>query len=127
MMILPYVIQGKVVHGKALGRTVGMPTANLSVQKELLPEPGVYATRIRVDEVVYDSVTNIGRRPSVDEEREITVETYILNFHQNIYGKTVELEIHKKIRPVQKFDNLEAVQKQVMKDVSEAEQYFKTM
>ena len=115
------VLTGKVVHGKALGRTVGMPTANIEVSnKSLLPECGVYATCIKVDGKKYLAVTNIGLRPTVDNEQQVTVEAHILDFEQDIYGQSVELEVHKFLRPIQKFNSLEEVQKQVRKDIEEA-------
>ena len=123
--MFPIVLKGEVVHGKALGRTVGMPTANLCIE-EKLPESGVYATRIVIDERVFDSITNIGKRPSVDQDDNVTVETYIFDFDEDIYGQTVKLEVCKFIRPVMQFQNLEEVQKQVEKDILEAKSYFKT-
>lgn len=120
------VLTGKIVHGKGLGRTVGMPTANLKVCGEVvLPESGVYATRIKVNGQVYHSVTNVGKRPSVDTQDEITIETYILDFDEDIYGEDVVLEFHKFLRPIHKFENLEAVQRQVQKDIVEARNYLK--
>ena len=117
----PIFLTGKVVHGKALGRTVGMPTANIEVaDKSLLPECGVYATRIKVGEETYLAVTNIGLRPTVDNEQQVTVEAHILNFDQDIYGQVVELEVHKFLRPIQKFGSLEEVLKQVKEDIEEA-------
>ena len=123
--LFPIFLEGEVVHGKALGRTVGMPTANIHVDTTCLPESGVFATKIEVDGRVYDSVTNIGRRPSVDESEHVTVETYILDFSGEIYGKTVKLELCKFLRPVIRFENLEEVRKQVEKDILEAKNYFK--
>jgi riboflavin kinase/FMN adenylyltransferase len=113
------------VHGKALGRTVGMPTANIEVaDKHLLPECGVYATCILVEGKKYLAVTNIGLRPTVDQEQQVTVEAHILDFDQDIYGQSVELEVHKFLRPIRKFTSLEEVQKQVEKDIEEAKQYL---
>lgn len=120
----PIILSGKVVHGKALGRTVGMPTANLCIEKGTIPEDGVYATRISIKGKSYISVTNIGRRPTVDKESYITVETHIIDFDQEIYGEQAELEVHKFLRPVQKFESLQAVQKQVQIDVETAKIYF---
>ena len=118
---LPVFLTGKVVHGKALGRTVGMPTANIEVTDvSLLPECGVYATCIRVDGEKYLAVTNIGLRPTVDNEPQVTVEAHILDFDQDIYGQSVELEVHKFLRPIQKFNSLEEVLEQVRKDIEEA-------
>lgn len=121
--LLPVVLKGKVVHGKALGRTVGMPTANIQIQDaSVLPKCGVYATRIRVEEEDYLAVTNIGTRPTVDNETQVTVETHILDFDKDIYGQFVEVEVFKFLRPIRKFSNLEEVQKQVKKDIEEAKQ-----
>lgn len=123
-MLLPVTLTGEVVHGKALGRTVGMPTANLHITSGKLPATGVYATRIKIDDKVYDSVTNIGRRPSVDADKQITVETYIFDYHENIYGKNVVLEVKEFLRPVKKFRNLEEVHEQVERDIAEAKKYL---
>ncbi len=119
-MALPIVLHGRIVHGQGLGRTVGMPTANLCVEGQKLPMPGVYATRIRLGEKVFGSVTNIGNRPTVDDDCEVTVETFILDFEGDIYGETVELEVLRFLRPIQKFSCLEEVWAQVQKDIEEA-------
>ena len=121
---LPVILTGKVVHGKALGRTVGMPTANLCIEDEKLPEAGVYATRIKIGGEIYNSVTNIGKRPTVDEDEHITVETFIFDFDRDIYGESVVLEVCEFLRPVQKFQSLQKVHEQVKKDVRKAEMYF---
>ena len=122
------VLMGKVVHGKALGRTVGMPTANIQIQDaSVLPECGVYATRIRIGEDVYTSVTNIGRRPTVDDESYITVETFIIDFDEEIYGEQAVLEVYNFLRPIQRFDSLKEVQMQVQKDVEMTKIYFEEM
>lgn len=117
-------LKGKVVHGKALGRTVGMPTANLQVEGEELPQVGVYATRIKIGDTYYNSLTNVGRRPSVDDDKCITVETFIIDFCEQIYGERVELEFVAYLRPVQKFESLEEVSNQVKKDIEHAKQYI---
>ncbi len=123
-MGLPSTLYGEVVHGKALGRTVGMPTANVHVISGQLPKTGVYATKLKVAGKSYGAVTNIGKRPSVDNEEYITVESFILDFDGNIYGEKVELDILKFLRPVHKFQSLEDVYEQVKKDVSEAKKYL---
>lgn len=117
-------LKGEIVHGKALGRTVGMPTANLRVEGEEIPIAGVYATRMKIKEKIYDSVTNVGCRPSVDDEKGITVESFILNFHEEIYGERVELEFVEYLRPVRKFESLEEVSKQVKMDIEHAKLYL---
>ena len=126
--LLPIVLRGRVVHGKALGRTVGMPTANIQIQDaSILPECGVYATRIRIGNGEYVSVTNIGRRPTVDDKSYITVETHIIDFDREIYGEQAVLEVYKFLRPIQKFASLKEVQKQVQKDAETAKIYFQEM
>ena len=121
--ILPLTLIGKVVHGKGLGRTVGMPTANLLVLEGELPEAGVYAGRVEVEENQYKAVTNIGKRPSVDRDQRVTVESFIMDFEGDLYGKQMKLELVKYLRPVQKFSGLEAVLEQVKKDIAEAVKY----
>lgn len=122
---LPVHLIGKVVHGKALGRTVGMPTANIEVyDANLLPESGVYATRIKIGEEVYLAVTNIGTRPTVDNEQQVTVEAHILDFEGDIYGENVVLEVHKFLRPIQKFGSLEEVHAQVKIDIETTRVHF---
>ena len=120
----PIILSGKVVRGKALGRTVGMPTANLCIEDGTIPKEGVYVTRIRIGDGIYTSVTNIGRRPTVDDESYITVETFIIDFDKEIYGEQAVLEVHQFLRPIQKFDSLQEVQEQVQKDVKMAKIYF---
>lgn len=122
-LTLPLVLTGEVVHGKALGRTVGMPTANLCIREEL-PALGVYATRIEVGGRKFASITNIGKRPSVDRNDNITVETYIFDFDEEIYGQTVRLEVCRFLRPVMKFASLEEVHEQVQKDILKTKAYF---
>jgi len=120
----PIILSGTIVHGKALGRTVGMPTANLCVEEGSIPKDGVYATRITINNETFVSVTNIGRRPSVDQESCVTVETFIVDFDKDVYGENAVLQVCKYLRPIKKFANLQEVQKQVQKDVKAAKIYF---
>ena len=121
--ILPIILTGEVVHGKGLGRTVGMPTANLLVMEGELPEAGVYAGRVEVEGNQYKAVTNIGNRPSVDCDQQVTVESFIMDFEGDLYGKQMKLELVKYLRAVQKFSGLEGVLEQVKKDIAEAKKY----
>lgn len=116
----PYMMLGNVVHGKALGRTVGMPTANLQVpDNKIKPLSGVYCTSIILENETFKAMTNIGKRPSVDNYDYVTIEAFILDFSRDIYGKKLIIEVHKFVRGVVKFDNLEQVQAQVQKDITE--------
>lgn len=112
---------GRVIPGARRGRTVGMPTANMVVSPELqLPAFGVYATRIKVRNRWYNSLSNIGTRPTVDPSNKVTIETHILDFDDAIYGEEVKLEIYTYIRPTIKFDSFVDVRDQVKRDIASA-------
>lgn len=114
----PYMMAGKVLHGKGLGRTVGMPTANLGVApNKKKPPEGVYATLTRIDGEVFKGLTHVGRRPSVDNDTTISTETLLLDFSRDIYGKKIELYVCASIRGIMKLNGLAEVQKQVQKDI----------
>lgn len=120
-----YLMRGTVVHGKAAGRKVGMPTANLGVAKnKLFPPHGVYGTLSYMDGTFFRGMTNIGLRPSDDDIPIATIETFLLDFDRDIYGKDIKLEVHAYIRGVKKFANLEEVKKQVDKDIEAVRVYM---
>lgn len=124
----PYIMIGEVEHGKALGRTVGMPTANLGVaDSKLKPPSGVYATSVQIDDEVFKSMTNIGKRPSVDDFDYVTIEAFILDFARDIYGKKSILGVRQFVRGVQKFNNLEEVQQQVQKDIQKVREVLQSV
>jgi riboflavin kinase/FMN adenylyltransferase len=113
-----YCIYGEVLCGKQLGRTVGMPTANISfMSNKFLPPDGVYGTITVCGGVPYMGLANIGRRPTVDRFDYITVEDYLLDFSQDIYGQFIRMDVHAHIRGVEKFNSLAEVKKQVELDV----------
>lgn len=121
----PYLLIGKVMHGRELGRTVGMPTANLGFsQVKQLPAFGVYGALSEIDGKNVKGLTNIGRRPSVDNYNYVTIETFLLDFSADIYDKTITLEIHVYIRGVIKFNNLAEVKAQVNKDIESIRAYL---
>ena len=118
MLGYPYTLSGEVVYGRQLGRTVGMPTVNLkTVDEKLLPAHGVYGTITIVDGIRYLGVTSIGPRPTVDNLPTVTIETFLLHFNRELYGQHISLELKMYIRPITKFENLEAVRKKVDEDV----------
>ena len=124
----PYIMIGEAEHGKALGRTVGMPTANLGVaDSKLKPPSGVYATSVQIDDEVFKSMTNIGKRPSVDDFDYVTIEAFILDFARDIYGKKIILGVRQFVRGVQKFNNLEEVQQQVQKDIQKVREVLQSV
>ena len=113
----PHMLTGVVQSGKQLGRTIGIPTANLSYPDPLLHLPyGVYACKVHFDGKAYPAVTNIGVRPTVSGEG-ITVESHLLDFSGDLYGKTVEISFYDFIRPEQKFSDLTQLKAQIEKDM----------
>jgi len=120
-----YILKGEVVHGKALGRTVGKPTANLKAEEgAFIPPSGVYATIGIIDGKRYKAVTNVGTRPSVDNETRVTIETFFLELNEDLYGKEIILEFLGFIRETKKFENLEQVSAQIQKDIELAYSIF---
>lgn len=112
-----FVLQGIVIHGRGIGKLVGMPTANLKVvNKSDLPEAGVYISEVMLDSNVYYGITHIGTRPTIDNDRDLSVETHILNFNKEIYGNTMEIQLYRKIRSPLKFDNLSLLLEQIRLD-----------
>lgn len=111
-------VSGEVVHGKGIGRSVGMPTANVDYKE--WPKGltcGVYSSTVNVNGEEFLAVTNVGSRPSIDNDKKILIETHILDFDKDIYGDIVTVNFYKYLRGVQKFEGLEEVKKQVDKDI----------
>lgn len=101
-----YKLSGEVIHGRGIGKLVGMPTANLQISSETdIPPSGVYVTKIEYKGSTYCGVTNIGTRPTVDNDSEISIETHILNFNQKIYGEQLEIYLFKMLRCISKFED----------------------
>ncbi len=114
-----HIFTGAVVPGRGLGRTLGTPTANLSLpDKLILPKNGVYACRAHVAGAAYPAVCNIGTRPTVDGEG-LTVEPWLLDFSGDLYGKEITLEFVKFLRPERKFDSLEELRAEILRNAQE--------
>lgn len=121
LLCRPYGFCAPVQHGKRLGRTIGIPTVNQAVPHELLtPMRGVYITDCTVDGIRYRGVTNVGVHPTVDAHAPVNCETFLLDFDEEIYDKTVTLEFLHYLRPEQRFDSLEALRRQIEEDVKHA-------
>lgn len=121
----PYTIEGIVEHGNNMGHKMGMPTANLIPRADkLLPPCGVYFSGIRVDGNYYRGISNIGYKPTVKEvAKRLGIETYLYDFDGDVYGKEIVVELYTFRRPEQKFDSLEALQKQVQEDIVAGSEY----
>jgi riboflavin kinase / FMN adenylyltransferase len=116
----PFTLQGKVTRGEHRGTGMGFPTANLDVSaKQAIPLEGVYASRAYIGKQTYHTMTNIGRRPTFGENRERTIESYILNYNHDLYGKEVKIEIVQRLRAEKRFDNIEELKKQIAEDVKQ--------
>ena len=128
----PYKITGEVASGKKLGRTLGYPTINLSYdERKKLPKYGVYAVKVLIHEASpkdssaaeikeFRGITNIGVRPSLDDGNQVTIETFIYDFSDDIYGSFVEVIPEKYIREEKAFDSLDELTEQISRDIETA-------
>jgi riboflavin kinase / FMN adenylyltransferase len=120
----PFSLRGPVVRGAERGRILGFPTANIAVAPDRqLPAYGIYVTRSYVGEKAYDSVTNVGLRPTFDETQP-TVEAYLLDFSGDLYGLEMRLDVLYRLREEGKFDSVEELIAQINRDVEAAREYF---
>jgi riboflavin kinase/FMN adenylyltransferase len=113
-----YRVSGPVVRGFERGRTIGVPTANISVAADrALPALGVYATRVHVAGNSYKGGTNVGRRPTFDAGH-VSIETHILDFEGDIYGERMDLEFIARLRGELKFDDVEQLKEHIAADIA---------
>ena len=119
-----HILSGEVVSGRKLGRTLGIPTANLQLPEAVVKLPfGVYACKAEVDGKTYIAVTNIGNRPTVGGHR-VTVEPWLLDFDGDLYGKELTLSFYRFLRPEQKFPGLDALKEEILKNAAETRKFF---
>jgi len=112
----PFRISKAVVQDKMLGRTLGYPTANMIPDSaQLLPKYGVYGTTTHVDGVAYKSITNVGESPTIGDGA-VRIETYIIDFDQDVYNETIEVEFLYQIREQHAFSNLDELKAQLAED-----------
>ena len=121
----PFPIIGEVKHGMRIGRTLGIPTMNLVLSEEkLLPPNGVYISKTVIDKKTYPGITNIGIKPTVGGTAFRGAETYLFNFNQDLYGKQIEIQLYKYVRPEKKFCSLEELKERMKIDISVGKEYF---
>ncbi len=121
----PFALRGPVIRGKERGRGIGFPTANIAVTPDrALPAFGVYVTRSTVGGGTYQSATNVGINPTFNDERP-SVETYILDFEGDLYGRELRIEILHRLRGEAKFDSIEALTAAIAADVESTRRYFR--
>lgn len=115
----PHILSGEVVPGRHIGRSIGVPTANIRLERDVLcPAHGVYACRARIDGRVFRAVTNIGTRPTVGGA-DVTIEPWLLDFDGDLYGRELTLECCRFLRAEQKFDDLDALRRRILCDAEE--------
>ncbi len=120
----PFAVRGPVVRGKERGRTIGFPTANIAVTPDrALPAYGVYVTRAHVGGRTFPSATNIGVNPTFDDARP-SIETYILDFEGDLYGRELRVEVLHRLRGETKFESIEALVTAIAADAQAARDYF---
>ncbi|GAK88580.1 riboflavin kinase [Nonlabens ulvanivorans] len=125
----PYSINGKIVQGKAIGRTINYPTANLKVSEtyKLLPKNGVYITSSIIDGTEVYGMTNIGFNPTVSDGSQKTIETFYLDFNADLYNSEVELFFHKRLRDEVRFNSIEELKAAMKEDELKTRTYVQQM
>ena len=125
----PHTLTQVVRHGRRIGRTIGIPTVNLTAPPHVLvPSHGVYATRVFLpDGTSYPAVTNVGTRPTVNNGTDVTVEAWLLDFDGDLYGQTVRLEFYHHIRDEIRFDSLDALKAEITRNAETTRQYFASL
>ena len=121
-----YTLGGIVLKGDGRGRTIGIPTANLSLDIEFaIPKTGVYVSLAHINGNSFPAITNVGVRPTFDARRQKPlVETHLLDFNADIYGKEMKLSFYRRVRDELRFDDVDALVTQIHKDIEYARAYF---
>lgn len=108
-------IEGEVIHGKKIGRALGFPTANMSLQGHEDIERGVYRSEVNIDGVEYAAMSNVGIRPSVGG-KELLLETHVIGFSGDLYGKTLRICLVEKLRDEKRFASIGDLKEQLLRD-----------
>jgi len=125
LLSVPYSLKGEVLHGKQLGRTIGMPTINQKVSdSKILPPNGVYVSKVYLEDGAHGGITNVGVKPTVSGEKEVGIETHIFDFSGDLYGKVIRTELLHFVRGERRFDSIAALTAQMHKDKSFGEKYL---
>lgn len=124
MLSEPYFVRGEVKHARHAGTGMGFPTVNIEMPTGRLPlRDGIYATKIQIDGVSYNSMTNVGAKPTFGVNS-LSIETYVFDFDEDVYGKPVKVQFFKRTRDVQKFDSIDALKNQLSYDEQQIRQYL---
>ena len=127
MLGRPHVLDGLIARGDRMGRRIGFPTINLRPENELYPADGVYFSRVFFKSFgkEFDCVTNIGRRPTVYEDYETTIESYILDFSSDVYGERIRLFFYDRVREERTFPSMLELTAQIGRDIEATREYFR--
>ncbi|MBU1148080.1 MAG: bifunctional riboflavin kinase/FAD synthetase [Candidatus Omnitrophica bacterium] len=120
MLGRPVTVFGTVVKGRRVGRRLGFPTANIDPHHEAIPPSGVYSVDAKISNRIHKGILNIGTRPTFGENIDPTIELHVFNFKKTIYRKDVEIIFKRKIRNERRFKSVEALRKQIQKDIRKA-------
>lgn len=124
MLGRPYGVEGQIEHGARRGHQIGFPTANLKPQNRVIPRLGVYVTATLINDVWRRSITNIGVRPTFENDSEPSIETYIFDFDGDLYGDVLRVRFLHRLRNERKFSGIEELKAQIEKDTARARHYF---
>jgi riboflavin kinase/FMN adenylyltransferase len=124
MLGRPYGVEGQIIHGLQRGRTIGFPTANLHPHNRVIPKFGVYATATLIDGKWRRSITNVGVRPTFDDDQYPSIESYIFDFDGDLYGDVLRVRFLHRIRDERKFNGIDELRAQIHKDTRRALNYF---
>ena len=126
MLGYAYTVRGKVEHGRQLGRKLGFPTLNVHPSRDkLLPPNGVYLDSVRIDGIWYNGIGNVGFKPTVSDENRMLIESNLLDYSGDAYGKEVEIQLYHFKRPEQKFESIEMMKAQIDQDIAYAKEFFR--
>ncbi len=125
MLGRPYGVEGQIIHGLERGRTIGFPTANLKPVNRVIPKFGVYATASLIDGVWRRSITNVGIRPTFDDDQVPSIETFVFDFDGDLYGEVLRVRFLHRIRDERKFSGIDELRAQIEKDSARAVSFFK--
>ena len=113
-----YFVRGVITEGEKRGRQIGFPTTNIRTSQELLPKPGVYATFALVEGKCFQSITNIGYRPTFGDNK-LVIETHIFDFSKDVYGINIKVEFVERLRDEKKFDHVDDLVSQITQDIKD--------
>ena len=124
MLGRPYGVEGQIIHGFERGRTIGFPTANLKPRNRVIPKYGVYATAVLINDVWRKSITNVGIRPTFEDESAPSIESYVFDFDGDLYGDVLRVRFLHRIRDERKFNGINELKAQIERDTQHTLNYF---